>query len=90
MTIAVVHCRNAQGKLAPIPQDYFEVPVHYVKKIQGCPEGITFHAIILVGRSLHFWNKRGLTGQAKLQIRQTEKLGYKTKLVMRTFDNRLY
>lgn len=80
MLAALVYCRDQDGKLVQIPQYLKDIESHHIKKLQ-IESAITYHALILCGRNMYLYNTYELSGQATLQLRQIQKLGYKTKLV---------
>lgn len=75
---AIVLCQSQDGQFVPIPDYLVEKETYEIKKIK--PEDkLVYYALMLCGRNL---DMRGeLTGQGKLQVRQTTKLNYIPKLV---------
>lgn len=77
---AIVFCQDSEEKLVPVPQYLTEYESHAIKKIEN-NLSISFHALLLCGRNTYLYNTKELSGQANLQLRQIQKIGYKTHLV---------
>ncbi|ODN02422.1 FAST kinase domain-containing protein 5, partial [Orchesella cincta] len=80
-TVAIVVCTNSEGHFVKVPQHLTEIEAYKIKKISKNDTNLTYHAIVIMGRNSYLFKSRELTGQSQLQIRQTQKLGYRTHMV---------
>ncbi|CAL8110514.1 unnamed protein product [Orchesella dallaii] len=81
-TMAIVVCTNNEGQHVKIPEYFIDTEAYKIKKIKKDNTNLQYHALVLLGKNLHIFNSKELTGQAQLQIRQMKKLGYKIHMVL--------
>lgn len=82
--IGVVYCTDNEGKAVKVPVDFRSPKGFEVKYIPPGNENIHYHVILPCTKNM-ILSMNGseviLSGQARLQVRQLQKMGYRVQTV---------